>query len=208
MITYLLLTAHFGACFNIYISNSECMTMGYCWIVKYQLMDSSLYEKYVKSLYFIISTMTTIGYESYAETHKEKLFQIFCMVLSCTMFAYVIGSFGRIFSKFYDYEVEFSNKVKNIMRYLNEKDVNKPLKKKIKKFLDFQLNKRIEDTIDERDVLKLLNDSLVDEINIEINGQILYNFGYFNSYEKILILLSRQLKNEMLNKNEKVFSVK
>jgi len=45
------------------------------------------------SLYWAIATMTTIGYgDFHPNTSGEKLYTIFSMVISCGVFAWIMGS--------------------------------------------------------------------------------------------------------------------
>jgi len=206
---YILYTAHLGGCFSFFIGRSECSSKGYCWLSRSNLIDAPIIDQYISSFYIFISTMSTVGYGNnmVPVTAAEKTYQIFLMLLSCALFAFIIGSLGQLLSKFYDSELEFKNKIMYINKSLEENEVDEVLRNKIKAYLEFKLERKIAEKIDEEEIFGLLNTNLLEEIKLEINGQLLFNFGYFNNFEKILVFVTRLLHSEILAKNETVFEV-
>ena len=49
------------------------------WVVRYEYTETSTAEQYLASLYFIVTTITTVGYGDI--TSKNPAEQVFCMVL-------------------------------------------------------------------------------------------------------------------------------
>jgi len=205
-----LFVSHWGACFLYYVGELQCFYEGSCWLNNNQrLYDSDNYSKYISSLYFFIATMTCVGYGDLKPISKNgKLFQILIMMISNGIFAYIIGSVGKIISLNKDIESDFIDKIRNINKLLIEKEVNEELRLKIRKYLEHNLEIRLDQKIDGNEVLSMINKNLREEIILELNGQSIKNFPFFNGYrgcERIGILLTRLLKDETITGNDLVF---
>ena len=208
LLFFILLIAHWGACFLFYISFNECISNGICWLATYQVLDTDIYTQYVSSFYFFIMTMTTVGFGNYNPiSFNEKLYQIFCMLISCGFFAYIIGSLGKILSRSYDEESAFKEKIMMINKYLIEKDISEKLRVKIKIFLEHRLETKMEHKLDENEVLGLINKNLKEEIITEINKKLLIKFKFFNNFEQLSMKMTKIIKDETISKNEVIFEV-
>lgn len=205
----ILLVAHWGACFLFYIGYNECVVTGLCWLQEYSLIDASVYEQYIASFYFFIETMTTVGYGDFRPiSPNERLYQIFCMLISCGIFAYIIGSLGKILSTQFDAENRFKEKIMVINKFLSERDVNDNLRIKIKTFLEHKLETNDPEGVDENMVFDLINRNLREDIIKEIEKKLLSNFQFISEYEKFCIKVTKILKDETIYKNEVIFDVK
>lgn len=204
----ILLFAHWGACFLFYIGINECMDIGNCWILQNGLIDDGKYNQYIASMYYFITTMTTVGYGYYSPmTFNERLYQVFILLLSCGMFAYIIGSMGKMISKSYDTESLFKEKIMLINKHLIYKEVDEALRTKIKTFLEHKLDQKMELKLDGSEVLSMINKNLREEIIFEINKKLLDNFKYFNAFESICHKITKIIMDETISKNETIFEV-
>jgi len=203
-----LLVAHWGACFLFYIGMNECSSNGICWLLDYNLLEVGKYQQYVASFYFFIMTMTSVGFGEFnPKTPFEMLYQIFSMILSCGMFTYIVSSMGEILSRRYDAESEFKDKINKINRILTDKEVSESLRVKIRIFLEYKLECKMNFTLDEDEVLGLINHNLTDEIILEINLKLINKFKYFNNFESLCVKISTILIDETIMNNEVIFDV-
>ena len=86
------------------------------------------------------------------------------MIISCGVFTYIISTTGEVLSRSYDVETDFNEKMNKISMLLIERDVSEQLRLKIKTFLGYKLELRIEERIDANEVLGLINRNLTEEI--------------------------------------------
>lgn len=63
------------------------------------LIDASLVEQYIASLYWAATTMCTVGYgDNYPVTSNERIVTMIIMIMSSGVFAFIIGDIGRMVS--------------------------------------------------------------------------------------------------------------
>lgn len=86
--------AHWIACF-FHLLAAERSQYTYTWLHDSKLLNESNFEKYVASLYWSITTMTTVGYGDIGPVSGvERLFTIVAMVIACALFGYSLNLVG------------------------------------------------------------------------------------------------------------------
>ena len=105
---FILLIAHFFACFFHYIAILEIKSgENYTWLHSKNLLDKGIWEKYVNSMYFSVVTMITVGYGDITpHSYYEKIFCIIFMQISCIAYGYIINSIGKILMELDKHEHE------------------------------------------------------------------------------------------------------
>ena len=87
-----MIIAHCLGCYFYRIGNSPLKSQHNSWVVLYGLVDCSVSEKYVTSLYWSITTMATVGYgDMRAENTLERLFNSLIMLIGAGLYAYNIN---------------------------------------------------------------------------------------------------------------------
>ena len=63
-----------------------------CWVMRYGLEGRAPFDQYVNSLYFIVTTITTVGYgDRTAETNVELLFCCVLMIIGVVAYTMLIS---------------------------------------------------------------------------------------------------------------------
>ncbi len=115
VITVILFIAHWIACIFYAIGNAELESEPDCWLTKAGVQDSSVFDKYIISLYWAFTTMTTVGYGDVAPyTMSEKIYAMFSMLIACGVFAYVVGSIETIARKSNTMAAIFKEKILHV----------------------------------------------------------------------------------------------
>ena len=78
-------------CYHIYIAELSYPN----WIVSFDLQDKSFFDIYFASFYFIIATMTSVGYgDIVCKNSEERYFQIILLSIGLVAYSWIISAVG------------------------------------------------------------------------------------------------------------------
>jgi hyperpolarization activated cyclic nucleotide-gated potassium channel 2 len=151
------------------------------WITKAKIENKSNSEKYITSLYWAFTTMTTVGYgDITAITINEKIYAMFSMIVACGVFAYTVGSIGSLVSKQNAMENAYREQVVAVNRYMRKKELPYDLQFRVRRYLEYVWENKKRNNLDEKQILKLLSEPLRDEIYAQIHGDIIKKCPIFS----------------------------
>ena len=178
VIFILLVSIHFGTCIFIFIGRNSYPS----WINSLGLENNTFTNIYICSLYYLITTITTVGYgDIYGRTIKEILFQIILLIIGTCTYSYLISSVSNFIKKINEKSLIFENKLK----ILNEIKLTNPymqesLYEKILRFLRYKKNtEKNKQTY----IINSLPYSLRNSLLIEMYKPIINNFIIFKGLE-------------------------
>lgn len=130
-----LLVIHLLACFFYYISDLDPTRVD-TWSDVYGVRETdSAHPKYLASLYWSITTMTTVGYgDIVPQNESEILFVIFAMLVSCSMFAYSVGNVASMVSALDSTQVLYKEKMDWLKEYCAQQDLPLELQSRIREY--------------------------------------------------------------------------
>ena len=201
------LGAHWVACLWFYLANQESDTHPYTWIDLADIQNASLYEQYVTSLYWVFTTIATIGYgDIYPITMYEKIFAIVTMIVSSGAFAYTVGSLGSLLSKHTALEKDYRETFVAVNKYVKAKALPRELQFRVKRYLEYVWEKKKQNHVNDKELLTMLSEPLRDEIYANINAKVINHCKVFTRYEANFIShLTRTLETETYAPKDNIF---
>lgn len=113
------------------------------WVCREGLTDSSSGHKYVASLYWAFSTLTTVGYgDISARTVYEQLFSMLMMLLGVSWYAYVVGSMTMIVSSFDRQTKQARTKLIEVNTFIREAKLPVELGSRIRNYFEFSISRK------------------------------------------------------------------
>lgn len=190
--------AHWTACWWYFIGYQDMAINPVTWVVKANIENKTNTEKYITSLYWAFTTMTTVGYgDISAITINEKIYAMFSMIIACGVFAYTVGSIGSLVSKQNAMENAYREQVVAVNRYMRKKELPYDLQFRVRRYLEYVWENKKKNNLDEKQILKLLSEPLRDEIYIHIHGLVIKLCKIFDQYEPHFIAqVTRALESE------------
>jgi hypothetical protein len=87
---------HLMSCFWFLVAKFEDFHPN-TWVVKYGIIDEPNSFKYLASMYWVLQTLTTVGYgDIYAGTDAERVAALVWMVIGVGFYSFTIGNLSSI----------------------------------------------------------------------------------------------------------------
>lgn len=163
---WILLAAHWIACIWILLGGTEFDT-------------SRLAESYVDSLYWTITTLTTVGYSDVTpHTMYQKLFTMLVMMVGVASYGYVFGNMASLLANRDVVKASHMKKVEEMQSFLRYRTIPGRLQHKVNQYYEHLWESRL--SHNESEVLKDLPVPLRVEISLYINHEILKKVPIFS----------------------------
>ncbi|KAL3094442.1 hypothetical protein niasHT_025918 [Heterodera trifolii] len=132
----------------------------------------SLKSRYVTSLYFTLSTITSIGFGNVsATTDSEKIFTIIMMICGSLMYASVFGNVSAIIQRLYSGTARYHTEMSRLREFIRFYQIPNPLRQRLEEY--FQHAWSYTNGIDMNTVLKGFPDCLQADICLHLNRNLL-----------------------------------
>ena len=97
---------HCIVCIHIFLGSNSYSN----WLILTDAQNEPFQNIYIKSLYFMITTLTTIGYgDIVCQSMIERVFQIIILVIGSIFYPYVISTIGNIIKKDSNAKIKHDN---------------------------------------------------------------------------------------------------
>ena len=98
---------HTLICIHIFLGENNYPN----WLSLIRLQNGSFWTKYLSSFYFMITTMTTVGYgDIICVSPIERNFHIVLLAIGTVIYSFIITKFGNYIEKKNDIQIELNNK--------------------------------------------------------------------------------------------------
>jgi hypothetical protein len=127
--------AHWIACFFFVVGDNE-LPNPQSWLVITGIDQADVNTKYIFSLYWAFTTMTTVGYgDIHPNTPNERALTLVTMLVSCVVYAYTIGSIGSLVSRHNMFAAKYKEKMTYVNQFLIRKEIPQDLRLRIRRYL-------------------------------------------------------------------------
>ncbi|XP_010563464.1 PREDICTED: potassium voltage-gated channel subfamily H member 3 [Haliaeetus leucocephalus] len=132
----------------------------------------SLRSAYITSLYFALSSLTSVGFGNVsANTDTEKIFSICTMLVGALMHAVVFGNVTAIIQRLYARRFLYHSRTRDLHDYIRIHRIPQPLKRRILEY--FQSTWAANNGIDTAELLQSLPEELRADIALHLHKELL-----------------------------------
>ena len=196
-VSFTLLILHLTACTHIFIS---CTTFPN-WIVQKNLHTSRFIKIYLSSIYFLITTVTSVGYgDIIGSSFTEIIFQIILLMVGIIAYSWLISSISNYVQENNSQSEVFNQKIAILKEIkLENPKMTKELFDKIYLHLEY-IN--LKQKKDKSSLIDSLPHSVKKPLLYEMYKPLIENFNFFKNYK------NSEFVNRVISKLKPVLAVK
>ena len=164
------------------------------WAVLENIHTSDVYSQYIRSIYWTITTMTTVGYgDIVPHINYEYIFGLIVMLIGASTYAFIIGNIASLISSLDAQKSNFWNNLDTLKLYLKQRGVSRNINSKVQNYYEYRWEHHR--GLEEDRLLNNLPEPLRLEVMKELTKELLEEVPMFryssNQLKNILILALR-----------------
>ncbi|KAL4512095.1 hypothetical protein ABPG72_005097 [Tetrahymena utriculariae] len=180
LIASIIILAHIFGCGFYYMSFYD---PNYNWVVSCSLVNKPWETLYLKSVYFIIITMITVGFGDITpKNNAETIYVLGIALLSCFQFGYTVNIIGSLFQEKAQKEAIIKAQKYQISTYMRQRMINTSLQTLVLKNLDYIQTQQIDAPEQGLYILDQVSENLKNQVKFEFYWKILKNQPFLNHY--------------------------
>eukprot|EP00948_MAST-09A_sp_MAST-9A-sp1_P003214 g3214.t1 len=156
------------------------------WVTRYRLENEDTMSLYVWSLYWSITTITTVGYGDVTpKGNGEVLLAVFCMLFGCLFFSYSTGALASIIKDSDKDAQMIRDKITSITKWMISRQIPLALQSRIRKHYEFCWERTT--IYNEEGILKELPAFLKREVTAQLNKDLHGSMPWVPKQDKDLV---------------------
>ena len=181
-----LIFLHVTVCIHIFVGRNSYPN----WIIKNNISEDNYYTIYVSSFYFIIATITSVGYgDITGYSTDEHIFQIFLLIIGIIAYSWLVSSISNYVRENNKDMTYFLSKVKILEEIrMSHPEMDNELYHKI--FLYLRTLKLIHKSKDKDILFESLPYNLKYSILYEINKPLIEGINFFKNFRNSNFILN------------------
>ncbi|KAF4657950.1 hypothetical protein FOL47_008227 [Perkinsus chesapeaki] len=149
-------------------------------------IEGALYDKYVRSLFYAVSVVSTMYGPVAAENNSERNFTMLLMLAAGVIFAVVVGSVTNLVVSFGEYKTEFRQRMKRAMKFMRANNVGPHLQLRVRRYIENLLDNQFESKA-KAELMTMLSESLKNEMQLTLMGKLLRRYKFFTCIREELL---------------------
>ena len=134
--------------------------------------------KYITSLYWVVETLSTVGYgETNPTTNFQYIYAMVIMLFGVGMYGFIIGNVANILSKSNPARTQFFSNLDQLKTFVNYRNIPVRLQKQIRDYYNYIWKKKL--GFDESVFLSSLPQGLQNEVSVYLKREILEKIPLF-----------------------------
>ncbi|HPN31969.1 MAG TPA: cyclic nucleotide-binding domain-containing protein [bacterium] len=145
-------------------------------------------EKYLRGLYWCMTTITTIGYGDYSPDKSNNIqiiYTVFVQIIGVGIYSYIIANVAGLIANLDIAKANYMKKIEEISVFMRGKNIPIDIQEKVKNYYEYswETNKNISET----SVMSELPRLLALDISLFLNRGILQKVSFFKNADDIFI---------------------
>jgi len=156
-------------------------------------------DQYIRSLYWSVTTVATIGYGDYYPNHDSNvqiIFTIIVQIFGVGMYGYIIGNVSGLIANIDVARSEFLKKIETVRVYLNNKNIPGDMQEKVLSYYHYLWDEK--KSISDENPLSDLPMSLSLEIMLYLNRDMLMKVDLFKNAEDLFVREAIQMLKPLI----------
>ena len=183
LVLIIFLIDHWVACLWFFIGETTKIS-NESWLTSASLENARTTTQYMKSLYWSITTLTTVGYGDITPTNDlEIAFTLVIMFLGVSMYAFIIGNVASLIANLDANQGRFREKLDQIQAYMRERRIPSPLQQQVRDYYQYMWEYS-HDASMELDFLDELPHSIKTRIYLHLHQELLEKVPLFKEADK------------------------